>query len=92
MESEGTTAAAWLGRPINEASAIDPSPMPHRLKKWRRVRLRPGSGEGVKSLTGDGFVEVEQDPANGRPGGVIAGTGGAFRCEQSREGLGFRRL
>src|SRR5215213_2689084 len=43
-----------------EASAIDPTPIGHRLKKCRRVSVFNRSASATASLPGDGFVQVQQ--------------------------------
>src|SRR3954451_14785711 len=56
-----------------EASATEPRPMAHLVKKCRRVTSRRGSGCGgwFISFTRDGFIEVQQPPGDSGPGGQL---------------------
>src|SRR5687768_175008 len=61
----------------NEPSAAVPSPAAVREKKWRRVRskrcsLRGSIGQWVSgSVFGNGFVQVQDEARDGRPGGKL---------------------
>src|SRR4051794_30051739 len=56
-----------------EASATEPRPMAHLVKKWRRVTSRKGSGCGgwFISFARDGFIKIQQHPRHGGPGGQL---------------------
>src|SRR5262245_14276027 len=57
----------------SDARATVPMPRLVRWKNWRRVSaLRHSSGKFMASPLGDGFVEVQQDVADGGPGRQFA--------------------
>src|SRR4051794_29484543 len=57
--------------PSMDASAILPTPTPHRLKKWRRVSNSRSLSSGVISLPCHEIVQVEEHAAKRSPGGQL---------------------
>src|SRR5665213_3514629 len=53
----------------NEASATEPKPTAHLLKKCRRVKLRSGSWSKISfiSFSRNGFVQIQQDAGDRGP-------------------------
>ncbi len=88
LESVEAGAAARALESSSEASATEPSPIPHWEKKWRRVRSR-AAGCWKGSFTGDRFVEVEKDAGDGDPGGVGEDSLLTFGGEELQEGIGL---
>src|SRR4051812_8353179 len=62
-------AADSVRSPISEARAMPPTPMLHRLKKWRRVRnCKSWSSGFIRLLPCHEVVQVEQHASHGNPG------------------------
>src|SRR5438270_13071080 len=69
----------------SEARATLPRHEVEWVRKVRRVRARCSSaGIIVGSPLGDGLVEVEEDIANGRPGGLFGEDAGIEVCRAGR--------
>src|SRR5690554_802278 len=76
--------------PKRELSAMEPTPTPHCLKKWRRVTSWRRLSElgSVISFSRHEFIEVEHGTGGGEPGFVFAILG-AFFGEEALEDLLF---